>query len=96
MKQQHLVTLTTYSRADLHEIFDLAARMKADRGAYRDALRGKSLAMIFEKPSTRTRISRRTRNRISIVSDDSGCPLRSMSKPRFSPGQAFAGLINCP
>jgi len=57
MKQQHLVTLTTYSRADLHEIFDLAARMKADRGAYRDALRGKSLAMIFEKPSTRTRVS---------------------------------------
>ena len=57
MKQQHLVTLTTYSRADIHEIFDLAARMKADRAAYRDALRGKSLAMIFEKPSTRTRVS---------------------------------------
>ena len=57
MKQQHLVSLTTYSRADIHEIFDLAARMKADPAAFRDALRGKSLAMIFEKPSTRTRVS---------------------------------------
>ena len=57
MKQQHLVTLTSYSRADIHEIFDLAKRMKADPGAFRDALRGKTLAMIFEKPSTRTRVS---------------------------------------
>jgi ornithine carbamoyltransferase len=57
MKQQHLVALTSYSRAEVVEIFDLAARMKADRGAYGDALRGKTLAMIFEKPSTRTRVS---------------------------------------
>jgi len=57
MKQQHLVTLTSYSRADIHEIFDLAKRMKADPRAYRDTLRGKTLAMIFEKPSTRTRVS---------------------------------------
>ena len=57
MKQQHLVTLTTYTRADIHEIFDLAARMKADKNAFKDALRGKTLAMIFEKPSTRTRVS---------------------------------------
>ena len=57
MKQQHLVTLTTYSRADIHEIFDLAARMKADPAKFRETLRGKSLAMIFEKPSTRTRVS---------------------------------------
>ena len=57
MKQQHLVTLTSYTRADVLEIFDLAARMKADRSAFKDALRGKTLAMIFEKPSTRTRVS---------------------------------------
>ncbi len=57
MKQQHLVTLTSYSRADIHEIFDLAKRMKADPAAFRDTLRGKTLAMIFEKPSTRTRVS---------------------------------------
>jgi ornithine carbamoyltransferase len=57
MKQQHLVTLTTYTRADINEIFDLAKKMKADPGAYRNTLPGKTLAMIFEKPSTRTRVS---------------------------------------
>jgi ornithine carbamoyltransferase len=57
MKQQHLVALASYTRADFLEIFELAARMKADRAAFRDALRGKTLAMIFEKPSTRTRVS---------------------------------------
>ena len=36
-----------------------AARLKADRrrGLFRPILRGKNLAMIFEKPSTRTRTS---------------------------------------
>jgi ornithine carbamoyltransferase len=57
MKQQHLVTLTSYTRADIHEIFDLAQRMKGDPRAFRETLRGKTLAMIFEKPSTRTRVS---------------------------------------
>jgi ornithine carbamoyltransferase len=57
MKQKHLVSLRDYSRADLVEIFDLARRMKADPAAFRDALRGRTLAMIFQKPSTRTRVS---------------------------------------
>jgi len=57
MKQKHLVSLRDYTRADLVEIFELARRMKADPGAFRDALRGRTLAMIFQKPSTRTRVS---------------------------------------
>jgi ornithine carbamoyltransferase len=57
MKQKHLVSLKDYTRAELEEIFDLARRVKADPGAYAQALSGKSLAMIFEKPSTRTRVS---------------------------------------
>jgi ornithine carbamoyltransferase len=57
MKQKHLVSLRDYSGADLVEIFDLARRMKADPAAYRGALRGRTLAMIFQKPSTRTRVS---------------------------------------
>jgi ornithine carbamoyltransferase len=57
VKQKHLISLADYSRADITEIFDLAAKMKADPGAYREALRGRTLAMIFEKPSTRTRVS---------------------------------------
>ena len=57
MKQKHLVSLRDYTRADLIEIFELARRMKAGPAAFRDALRGRTLAMIFQKPSTRTRVS---------------------------------------
>src|SRR6266851_2643614 len=57
MKQKHLVSLRDYTRGELEEVFDLARRVKADPGAYAQALRGKSLAMIFQKPSTRTRVS---------------------------------------
>ncbi len=57
MKQKHLVSLKDYSRADIDEIFALTDKLKQDPLAYREALRGKSLAMIFQKPSTRTRVS---------------------------------------
>ncbi|MDN5357830.1 MAG: ornithine carbamoyltransferase [Candidatus Methanomethylophilaceae archaeon] len=39
------------------ELVDLAIQMKQERGNHGDPLAGKTLAMIFEKPSTRTRIS---------------------------------------
>ncbi len=57
MKQKHLVSLKDYSREDIEEIFALTDRLKADPGGFRDALRGRSLALIFQKPSTRTRVS---------------------------------------
>ena len=43
-----------------HELMDLlalAAKVKADPGAYTGSLAGKTIALIFEKPSTRTRVS---------------------------------------
>jgi ornithine carbamoyltransferase len=57
MKQKHLLSLKDYAPEEIHEIFDVAKAMKADPARYSDALRGKSLAMIFQKPSTRTRVS---------------------------------------
>ncbi|HVR72192.1 MAG TPA: ornithine carbamoyltransferase [Vicinamibacteria bacterium] len=57
MKQKHLLSLKDYSREDLEEIFALARELKARPADFRDALRGKTLAMIFQKPSTRTRVS---------------------------------------
>jgi len=57
VKQRHLLSLRDYSREDIEEIFDLAARIKAGPGAFAQALAGKTLAMIFQKPSTRTRVS---------------------------------------
>jgi ornithine carbamoyltransferase len=43
--------------AELDELLDLAAKIKSDPGAHAESLRGRSVALIFEKPSTRTRVS---------------------------------------
>jgi ornithine carbamoyltransferase len=57
VKQKHLLALKDLTREDFDEVFALARDLKARPREYRDALRGKTLAMIFQKPSTRTRVS---------------------------------------
>jgi ornithine carbamoyltransferase len=57
MKQKHLLSLRDFARADIEEIFELTEKVKASPAAYANALEGKTLAMIFQKPSTRTRVS---------------------------------------
>jgi ornithine carbamoyltransferase len=42
---------------EIQGVLDLAGRVKKDPGRFRTELAGKSLAMIFEKSSTRTRVS---------------------------------------
>ena len=46
-----------WAPAELESLLDLAAAVKREPAAYRTALSGKTLAMIFEKSSTRTRVS---------------------------------------
>src|SRR5438477_7179844 len=56
MAKRDFLAITDLSRAEVGRLFDLARRMKT--GAYRETpLAGKSLAMIFAKSSTRTRVS---------------------------------------
>src|SRR5207247_7438912 len=56
MAKRDFLAVTDLTRDDILRLFDLAGRMKA--GAYRETpLAGKSLAMIFPKSSTRTRVS---------------------------------------
>jgi ornithine carbamoyltransferase len=53
---RHFLAIPDFERDELYDILALAKRMKT--GDYRDQpLRGKTLAMIFEKSSTRTRVS---------------------------------------
>jgi ornithine carbamoyltransferase len=43
--------------AELIAILELSERVKADPAAFADRMRGRSVALVFEKPSTRTRVS---------------------------------------
>jgi len=56
MKRDY-VNENEWNPADIEQILDLAAAVKRDPERYRGALAGKTLAMIFEKSSTRTRVS---------------------------------------
>jgi ornithine carbamoyltransferase len=51
------IALTDFNSDQLQEMVDLAIKMKANPSEYRTALAGKTLGMIFNKHSTRTRIS---------------------------------------
>jgi len=53
----HLITLRNWAREQIEEVLDLAAEMKKVPEKFQDAMRGKVLVMIFEKPSLRTRVS---------------------------------------
>ena len=54
---RHLLTLEDWTSEQIAEAIALARAVKADPNAYVDALRRKTLCMIFEKPSLRTRLS---------------------------------------
>jgi ornithine carbamoyltransferase len=53
----HLINFKNLSGQQLLEIIDKAIEVKRNSEKYRRALDGKSLAMIFQKTSTRTRVS---------------------------------------
>jgi ornithine carbamoyltransferase len=54
---RHFLELRDFSGSDLRAMLCEAARFKRSRGSHGKLLAGKTLAMIFEKPSTRTRLS---------------------------------------
>jgi ornithine carbamoyltransferase len=53
----NLISIADLSRDDILRLLDSAEAFRARRGHHGLPLQGKSLAMIFEKPSTRTRVS---------------------------------------
>jgi ornithine carbamoyltransferase len=56
MKRDYL-SVDDLTPDELTHVLDLADRLKADPGLHVDALRGRVVALIFEKSSTRTRVS---------------------------------------
>lgn len=59
LKGRHFLTLKDYTPEEISYLLDLAAELKAKKkqGIPVDTLRGKNVALIFEKTSTRTRCS---------------------------------------
>jgi ornithine carbamoyltransferase len=54
-KKRDLLTLSDLTKEELFEIFNLSITLKKEK--FSTALRGKTLAMLFAKTSTRTRVS---------------------------------------
>jgi len=54
---RHFLDLDKVEQDELRRIVDLGRAFKTGKAADAQPLRGKTLAMIFEKPSTRTRVS---------------------------------------
>ncbi|MBW2523341.1 MAG: ornithine carbamoyltransferase [Deltaproteobacteria bacterium] len=54
---RHLRSLCDLDKPEMKRLIDLAIDVKANPDAYRDKLSGKSIATIYAKPSTRTRVS---------------------------------------
>jgi ornithine carbamoyltransferase len=83
-----LLADTELNRADLKLIFDLSERVKAAPGDYAHALRGKQLAMIFEKPSLRTR----TTFEVGITSLGGFAVYLEHTKPRLGEREAIKDI----
>lgn len=62
-----LLSIADLSRDQILQLLDRADAFKAERGKPVNILAGKNLAMIFEKPSTRTRVS------LEVAASELGC-----------------------
>ena len=54
---RHFTRIADLRRQELRDLLDLAVAMKTSPAHCENALRGEAIACIFEKPSTRTRVS---------------------------------------
>jgi ornithine carbamoyltransferase len=57
MGRHNFLSIRDFSPEEIRYLLDLAREIKAHPSAHTGALKGKTLAMIFEKPSLRTRVS---------------------------------------
>jgi ornithine carbamoyltransferase len=57
MKNKDFITVRDYTHGEVRKLIDDAIDIKAHPEKYSESLKGKALAMIFEKPSLRTRVT---------------------------------------
>src|SRR5690349_14115987 len=55
--KRDLITLLDYSSTEVLTLINSADKLKKEKGKIRADLKGKSVALIFQKPSNRTRVS---------------------------------------
>ena len=56
-KVRHFTRVLDVNHRELEQLLDLAVQLKEEPARYEGALHGRTIACIFEKPSTRTRVS---------------------------------------
>src|SRR6516162_7143331 len=57
MHRKDFISLRDFTPGDIRHFLHIACQVKANPHASSQALKGKTLAMIFEKPSLRTRVT---------------------------------------
>jgi ornithine carbamoyltransferase len=57
MRGKDFLTIRDFTAEELTRLLDLAQQIKANPSQFAGALKGKTLALIFEKPSLRTRVT---------------------------------------
>lgn len=57
LRQRHVISLHDLDSAEVDCLIKLALQVKAQPNRFRNALAGKTMAMLFEKPSLRTRVT---------------------------------------
>jgi ornithine carbamoyltransferase len=55
--EKDLISITDLTSKEIEGLFDLAVKLKRNKAKFNKVLAGKSLALIFQKPSNRTRVS---------------------------------------
>jgi ornithine carbamoyltransferase len=77
----NLISISDLTREDIYRLLDSAEAFRAERGKGIRPLEGKSLAMIFEKPSTRTRVS------LEVACEELGCHGLNLSSAELQLGR---------
>src|SRR5215472_17376475 len=57
MDHKDFLSIRDFTASEIRHLLDVACQMKVKPELFSNALKGKTLAMIFEKPSLRTRVT---------------------------------------